>query len=99
VFFLKKHRSYQLYNFYNNLLNKSTDKKQYRQPAAVDGSHYSLDKSLMRDNIPSYNKGKTTQLTIITILKEDNKLPVYINEDTNNNEVQVELCFYVKHRS
>ena len=77
-----------MYDYINNLLGEPVHKTKNKSPVSVDGSHYSLDKLLMKDNVPSYNKGKTTQLTITTILNLDNKLPLYINENTNNDEIQ-----------
>ena len=56
--------------------------------ALTDGSHYTLSKQLIKDGLPSYNNGNTTSLTILTILNKENRLPIYVNDNKNNNEIE-----------
>ena len=56
--------------------------------ASADGSHYTLSKLLIKDKLPSYNNGNTTSLTVLTILSRENRLPIYVNSNKNNNEIE-----------
>lgn len=56
--------------------------------SAVDGSHYTLSKLLTKDNLPSYNNGNTTSLTVLMILNQENRIPIYVNSNKNNNEIE-----------
>ena len=69
----------------NNLLTCSTNTDNHLAP--IDGSHYTLSRNLIKDGLPSYNNGNTTSLTILTILNQENRLPIYVNYSKNNDEI------------
>lgn len=56
--------------------------------ASTDGSHYTLSKHLIKDGVPSYNKEKTTSLTLIGILEQGKESPMKLVPNLNNNEIE-----------
>lgn len=54
--------------------------------ASVDASHYTLSKNLIKDNVPTNNKGKTTNLVLLGILDQQLDLPIKVISNKTNNE-------------
>jgi hypothetical protein len=78
-----------LFEFYDDLVTgKRLPGRPNTKIAIVDGSHYTLNKSLCKDGIKLNQAQKTTSLTTTAILDYGTKLPVHVIENVNNNEIQ-----------
>lgn len=91
-YFMTRFLYYSILDLYNKeFTNYNYDADDCLPTAFVDGAHYTFSKNLQKEKIKTNSKGNACNAIVSTILDSENKLPINVMFDKNNNEIQTFL--------